>query len=450
MLSNQSKLDTGFHLLKMNRTMRTLLTFYSKWAFIYRQNAPMRHAVREAALMKVDSKRKALLKMVFDGLHAVSIGSMSTKNAILERRKLTDRIRSDLSADLQDLGLVGIVPEDEVFRVLHRKVVEQFHERKKIITMRAKFGAFIKLKQIAVKHEQTARRHRFKKLAGKCFYAWSDHVYLTSRQLDRKRWPGPRKYEVRYNQKRVDFFSKVRCERFVYSAWKAYFAVQLQVKRRFQRKKAQFIMSVFSGWRSIARHQRALRKKTYENWKGYAKLITSSPFQAWADFVKGQKNLYNEHLRIARSYRRWKTRQKVAEIVKRWRHQALFGRIDGLYSRQMLLKSLGEQKILCSSLEKAMADQVLELEESKKVVQVEIDKRKGLEQEITKLTTQVNKGKMTLHHYEQELKRLTSMLDSMSLINPKQMQHIQALQADFKFKERHIAVSNAVPEETKV
>ena len=33
-------------------------------------------------------------------------------------------------------------------------------------------------------------------VAGKCFYAWTDYTYLVARGLDRKRWPGPRKYEV--------------------------------------------------------------------------------------------------------------------------------------------------------------------------------------------------------------------------------------------------------------
>ena len=37
----------------------------------------------------------------------------------------------------------------------------------------------------------------FSYLAGKCFYAWTERTYLVGLGLDRKRWPGPRKYEVR-------------------------------------------------------------------------------------------------------------------------------------------------------------------------------------------------------------------------------------------------------------
>lgn len=41
----------------------------------------------------------------------------------------------------------------------------------------------------------------------------------------------------------------------------------------------------------------------------------------WAEYVKGIKNRFNEELRIALSYRRWKTRQKMLKIMKTWRHQ---------------------------------------------------------------------------------------------------------------------------------
>ena len=91
----------------------------------------------------------------------------------------------------------------------------------------------------------------------------------------------------------------------------------------------------------------------------------------WANYVKGIKNSFNEQLRIANSYRRWKNRQKMLKIMKTWRHQAIFGRLDGLYTRQMLLRSLGEQKLFCSNMQKLMGEQTMELEECRvTVVQV--------------------------------------------------------------------------------
>ena len=47
---------------------------------------------------------------------------------------------------------------------------------------------------------------------------------------------------------------------------------------------------------------------------------------------------------------------------------AVFGRLDGLYTRQMLLKTLGEQKLFCNNMQKLMGDQTMELEECRVTV----------------------------------------------------------------------------------
>lgn len=74
LLSNQSKLDAGFHLLKMNRNMKTLHVVFDKWAVVCRQNAPIRRGVKLAALEKIEGKRLQLMRSVFNGLRSVSIG----------------------------------------------------------------------------------------------------------------------------------------------------------------------------------------------------------------------------------------------------------------------------------------------------------------------------------------------------------------------------------------
>jgi hypothetical protein len=52
--------------------------------------------------------------------------------------------------------------------------------------------------QLAKRNMKAAVYKRFSYLAGKCFFAWSNYVYMVALGLDRKRWPGPRKYEVRF------------------------------------------------------------------------------------------------------------------------------------------------------------------------------------------------------------------------------------------------------------
>jgi hypothetical protein len=47
---------------------------------------------------------------------------------------------------------------------------------------------------------------------------------------------------------------------------------------------------------------------------------------------------------------------------------------------------------------------------------------------------------MVNHHYEQEMRRLKTVVDSVALINPHQVKHILKLHPEFKFKDRDIYV----------
>jgi hypothetical protein len=98
---------------------------------------------------------------------------------------------------------------------------------------------------------------------------------------------------------------------------------------------------------------------TIDNWKTYARLMVTKPFHAWAGYVSGAKHKMYEHERLASSHMRCKRRKLLFEILRRWRHQSRFGRIDGLYTRKMLIDSLGEQKSATRQMEKIMAAQVI-------------------------------------------------------------------------------------------
>lgn len=115
---------------------------------------------------------------------------------------------------------------------------------------------------------------------------------------------------------------------------------------------------------------------------------------AWARMIVASKNHMNEQIRICNSYVRWKWRSRILTILKVWRHQALYGRIDGLYSRQMLLKTLAEQKFAANTLQKIMADQTIELEECRMIANTEIDKRKKIEEELQ----EANKVSMIIYN----------------------------------------------------
>jgi len=446
LLSLQSKVFLKMQMLRLNKNIKKLQVFFNKWSIISKQNSPIRKKVRQAAEERILLKKRAWVRQVFDALRQVLIGRFSTKQAIVDRRRMLEDIRRDLSARMMDQGLLGVVPQMEMDKELHRRIIIKFEARKRYLAMRFIFDkCLLKLTQTARKRDATARKHCFDVLAGKCFYAWSDYIYLVGLGLDRKRWPGPRKYEIRYNQKRVDNFSRNRIRRMIFRGWKAYFKIQLKVKSAVRKRCAQLAQSAFFAWRGAAKKQRVLRWNVYDSWKGYARLMLYNPFYSWANYVKGIKNSFVEQLRIATSYLRWKTRQKMLKIIKTWRHQAVFGRLDGLYTRQMLLKTLGEQKMMCNNMQKLMGDQTMELEECRITVVQEIAKRNQLELRLQQSTLDMTQLKMLNHHLEQEVLRLQDVLDSVVSINPNQVEYLLKMQPHFKFKQRNIPISSSLP-----
>lgn len=104
-----------------------------------------------------------------------------------------------MSAKLLAQGELGIISENNLKAVLIRRVLLQFLHKKALLRMGTILGGFKKIVAAARKNEAIANWHVFKSKVGKLFYAWSDWVYLVSVGLDRKRWSGPRKYEVCYS-----------------------------------------------------------------------------------------------------------------------------------------------------------------------------------------------------------------------------------------------------------
>ena len=50
---------------------------------------------------------------------------------------------------------------------------------------------------------------------------------------------------------------------------------------------------------------------------------------------------------------------QMSLILRTWRHQAVYGSVEGMYSRTALTKSLSEQKTLGNALQKIVANQTI-------------------------------------------------------------------------------------------
>ena len=315
----------------------------------------------------------------------------------------------------------GVVSDRDLTRAVHRSVLAS-HLAKR--SQQIRVDAFSTLKYIyerARVNNRTAWKQWFRKLAGRCFYAWSDWVYLVGVGLDRKRWSGPRKYEVRYNQKVIDVFTRNRLQRAVFVPWKKYAKRRSEAERRFRKHVARFLSAHYLAWRATAKELRRVRVLAVDHWTSYSTYMVTGPFKRWVEFAENAQTRRVQTNRLVKAYMRWKSRQKLETILRTWRHQSMYGRVEGMYTRTMLSRSLGEQKLLSSSLQKMLSIQTIELEECRDLVSREVEARKNLEQKLLFQEREILTFEMVSDHRDQELRRLNAIIEAMAVINPRQV-----------------------------
>ncbi|CAM9702792.1 unnamed protein product, partial [Choristocarpus tenellus] len=169
----------------------------------------------------------------------------------------------------------------------------------------------------------------------------------------------------------------------------------------------------------------------------------SVPFRMWYIFADLSRREQQDHERLMRLFRRNHNRRICHFIMRAWKHQArkitaIYGRVEGLYTRQQLMSSLAEQKEHSYRLSEKVDMMAGALEDMEEVAleyrsQMIVRQRETKEREVT-----MDKQSMTLHHLEQEVVRLQSLLDAAATLSPNICEVIYQMSPDFKFENRGI------------
>jgi len=176
----------GFFEMKMRREMRAKYAVFTRWNNFTKALIPLKLKLKQrVAEMELNCKHR-LMRSVLLGFHSGTIGKESKKVAMKERKELIESIRQEMSDQLRSKGEIGIVLEEDVHTAVERRVCMDYIASKKRRDKGMVFNGFKKFMKMFKNSCRMADGLRFKKLAGKCFYNWSDHTYMVSVGLDRQ------------------------------------------------------------------------------------------------------------------------------------------------------------------------------------------------------------------------------------------------------------------------
>ena len=156
--------------------------------------------------------------------------------------------------------------------------------------------------------------------------------------------------------------------------------------------------------------------------------LTEVPFRMWFVWMDQRKRKKTDQQRLVTAYIRTKHRKFLWNILRGWRHQAVYGRIAGLYSRNDLMRSLTEQKQQCKMMETEMNAYVGNVNDMNKMLEENTKKVKEMEIAVRKKDGKAMELRLAMHHCEQEMVKMQSLVDCVQQVAPGVAKHINELQ----------------------
>ncbi|CAN0222036.1 unnamed protein product, partial [Discosporangium mesarthrocarpum] len=198
------------------------------------------------------------------------------------------------------------------------------------------------------------------------------------------------------------------------------------------------VCRMFMTWRGESRRSRQMRKVAVGIWANHSLKELGVPFRLWYICADRQKRERQDHERLLRLFRRIQNRRTCHTIMRAWKHQSIYGRVEGLYTRPQLIASLAEQKEHSQSLLDKVDELAGALEDMEDLAMEYRSQMIVRQRETKEREASMDRQAMAQHHMEQEVLRMQSLLDAAATIAPHICEAVYKKSPDFKFENRGI------------
>eukprot|EP00903_Cladosiphon_okamuranus_P007081 g6881.t1 len=206
---------------------------------------------------------------------------------------------------------------------------------------------------------------------------------------------------------------------------------------RMQRKKlTEVVMGAFDTWKDETKKSKQVKKIAVGMWADFSLKDLGEPFRMWYIYADFSKKQTREHERLLKLYRRAKNRKKTHSILKAWRHLAVYGRIEGMYTRSQLMASLAEQKEHTLRLVGKVDELTGGLGDMEELAMEYRAQMIARQRETGEREDSMDRQTMALHHAEQEVVRLQCLLASAAEVAPHICKAIHKVAPGFNFRDR--------------
>lgn len=271
---------------------------------------------------------------IFHVLACLSIGTSSRKKILQRRRDRLVRVRENLTRRLKEKNeLEGIITnhmvQRELGRIFHSELCDWNRQRHLQTCFHQWKVMFHRGKDV----EARAIRH----LKAKIFIRWK---YWSNIQVDvidgdcYENFPNLLQAEAFYSK--ILFLKSFR-------AWKTKEDSYTNAARMQRKVLTRFIKDIINTWLQMTKESRIIKSHALREWAQYHNYTTGLPFRSWRKIAVSMREKRRDQHNFFKSYRLVKSRSIRWKIFCSWRHQARYGRVTSMYTRQDLLQLLARQ-----------------------------------------------------------------------------------------------------------
>ena len=238
------------------------------------------------------------------------------------------------------------------------------------------------------------------------FEIWCLFVEKRDDGSNMRAWVGRERFDQVHNIRSVVEHRNKNTLTSHFQHWRVHAHCQIEVTRRYVAKISGMCKLVMSAWKAQSSLQRQMRTLVVNEWRDFSLRLMLIPFRAWFVWVNERVERHRTQKTLLSAYHRRKKRMTCFNMFKVWRHQALFGKTDGMHTRAELLQVIEQQKKFITAMDSNLGNAREGLALAEETVESEVGRYKELAADVADKDETVNKQQFALHNAEQEIVRL--------------------------------------------
>ena len=429
----QRKMDRIVRASSTEREVRRTQRCFQAWHSMSLAQRGHVEYIREASRMAAEKRDVKMLRKILRAWRRDCVGPQSMRSCRRRRAEALHAARSRvqefegiLHAKREIAGKTAerlIITNDMVDREVSRKVYQVALKKQIWWCLRHHFVALRLAVTMQAAASEAAIRHYRTSVYGFVFYPWTEYLYTSpNATLNRKLWPRPRGYVPRYSQRLVDRFIRKRIRRRLvrpcWAHWRQRYGAWAAGRKLRARLDMRTRLSHWNRWQKAVARRHELRSIAVIAWQETGRQILGRPLRAWYLFARTRRVRRMDQRRLVATHARARERRLRQKLMRAWHHQAIYGRVEGLYTRAELVRSLAELQAHGRRLEARAEGHGAACEDATRRLEDERDRARRAGARLKDRDEHATRMHLAIHHAEAEIDRVCSAIECVAKLHP--------------------------------